>query len=112
MTQINKSVSLRRKGIKTFFEVATKKGLASNKSFWKFVRLFLTDKNFHTQNGVMLKIIIEEEHDLVGIFNDHYINLAKKSSGEKPRNYLCDANLLDDDMVTDKIVHHYKVTPA
>ena len=60
----------------------------------------------------MLKFIVQEEHVLVEIFNDHYINLAEKSSGEKPRNYLCESNLLDDDIVTDRIVHHYKVTPA
>ena len=36
--------------------------------------------------------IIVEEHDIVAIFYDHYINLVAKSSEEKPRNYISGNN--------------------
>ena len=31
-------------------------------------------------------MVIVEEHALVETFNDHYINIVKKSSAEKPSN--------------------------
>ena len=72
-TQTDKCVSLRRKRIKTFFQNVTQKCLDTNKSFSKFVRPFLTRKNCHTQNDIMLtdngKVFVEE-HDLVETFND------------------------------------------
>lgn len=72
--QINKGVSLRRKRIKTFFQDVAKKSIVTNKFFWKFVRPFLTNKNYHTQDYIMLidnGMVIAEEHDFVEIFNDH-----------------------------------------
>ena len=82
-TQRNKCVSLRRKCIKSYFQDVTKKGLVTNKSFWNFVKPFLTNKSCHTQNDIMLidngKVIVEER-DLAETFNDHYINIVEKSS--------------------------------
>lgn len=42
--------------------------------------------------------VIMKEHDLEETFNDHCINKVEKSSRGKPRNYVSDANLLDDDV--------------
>ena len=82
-TQRSKCVSLRRKCIKSYFRDVTKKGLFTNKSFWNFVKPFLTNKSCHTQNDIMLidngKVIVEER-DLAETFNDHYINIVEKSS--------------------------------
>ena len=62
------------------------KGLVTNRSFWNFVKPFLTNKSWHAQNDIMLidsgKVIVEES-DLVETFNNHYINIVEESSGEK-----------------------------
>ena len=48
-TQRNKCVSLRRKCIKSFFQDVTKEGLVTNRSFWSFVKPFLTNKSCYTK---------------------------------------------------------------
>ena len=100
-TQRSKYLSLRRKCIKSYFQDVTKKGLVTNKSFWNFVKPFLTDKSCDTQNDVMLinngKVIIEES-DLVETFNDHYINIVEKLSGQTPCNFILETNSLEDDV--------------
>ena len=82
-THRNKCVSLWRKCIKSYFQDVTKKGLVASKSFWNFVKPFLTNKSYHIQNDIMLidngKVIVQES-DLVEKFNDHYINIVEKSS--------------------------------
>lgn len=46
------------------------------------------------------KVIVER--DLVDAFNDLYINIVEKSSGEKPRKNVLGTNLLGIDMVIDE----------
>ena len=46
------------------------------------------------------KVIVER--DLVEAFNDLYINIVEKSSGEKPRKNVLGTNLLGIDMVIDE----------
>ena len=41
---------------------------------------------------------IVEEHDSVEKFNDHYINIVEKSSGQKACNFVSDTNSLEDDV--------------
>ena len=98
--QRNKCVSLWRKCIKLYFQDVTKKVLVTNKSFWSFVKTFLTNKNCHTQNNKMLiddgKVIVEES-GLVETFNDRYLNIVEKSFGQKPCNFVSDTNSLEDD---------------
>ena len=48
-TQRNKCVSLRRKCIKSFFQDVTKEGPVTNRSFWSFVKPFLTNKSCYTK---------------------------------------------------------------
>ena len=44
--QRNFCVSLRRKCMKNYLKKLTEKGLTTNKSFWKFMKPFLTNKGF------------------------------------------------------------------
>ena len=92
-TQRNKCVSLRKNCIKSYFQDVTKKSLVTNKSFWSFVKPFLTNKSCHIQNDIMLidnsKVIVEES-DLVEKFKDNHIHIVKKHSGQKPCNIVCD----------------------
>ena len=47
-----------------------------------------------TDNG---KAIIEERY-LAETFNDHYINMVEKSSGQKPCNFVLETPSLEDDI--------------
>ena len=109
-TQRNKCVSLRKKCIKSYFQDVTKKGLITNKSFWSFVKPFLTNKSCHIQIDIMLighgKVIVEES-ELIEKFNDLWINIVEKSLGQKPCNFVSDTNSLEDDVVINEVVQHY-----
>ena len=109
-TQRNKCVSLRKKCIKSYFQDVTKKGLITNKSFWSFVKPFLTNKSCHIQIDIMLighgKVIVEES-ELIEKFHDLWINIVEKSLGQKPCNFVVDTNSLEDDVVINEIVQHY-----
>ena len=114
-TQRKKCVSLQRKCIKSYFQDVTKKGLFTNKSFWSFVKPFLTNKSCHTQNDIMLidngKVIVEES-DLVEKIDDHYINIVEKSSGQKNCKFASEINSLEDNVVINEIVQHYSNHPS
>ena len=56
--------------------------------------------------------VIVEERDLVETFNEHYINVVEKSSGQKPCNFVSDTNSLEDDVVINEIVQHYSNQPG
>ena len=55
--------------------------------------------------------VIVEESDLVETFNDHYINIVEKSSGQNPSNFFSDTNSLKDDVVINEIEQHYSNHP-
>ena len=84
--------------------------LLSHKSFWNFVKGFLTNKSCHTQNDIILidngEVIVEESNP-VERFNNHYINIAEKSSRQKPCNFVFDKNSLQDDVVINEIVQRH-----
>ena len=92
--QKNKCVSLRQKVIKVYFNNVMKRGAQTNKYFWKLIKPFLTNKGFFEAEEIMLtekdKIVTEVE-ELVGIFNDHYINIIECSS-ENKTNHRCKKN--------------------
>ena len=64
-------------------------------------------KSCYTQNDIMLidngKVIVEESV-LVEKFNDRYINIVEKYSGQKPHNFVFDTNSLEDDVVINEIL--------
>ena len=56
--------------------------------------------------------VIVEENDLVEKFDDHYISIVEKSSGQKPCNFVSDTNSLEDGVVINEIVQHYSNHPS
>ena len=85
--QRNFCVSLRRKCMKNYLKKLTEKGLTTNKSFWKFMKPFLTNKGFTGNNDITLihqNKIISNEKQLTKLFNSYYINIVEKSSDTKP----------------------------
>ena len=72
--------------MKSYLEKLTEKGLTTNKSFWKFMKPFLTNKGFTGNNDITLihqNKIISDEKQLTKLFNSYYINIVEKSSGTK-----------------------------
>ena len=72
--------------MKNYLKILTEKGLTTNKSFWKFMKPFLTNKGFTENNDVTLihqNKIISDEKQLTKLFNSYYINIFEKSSGTK-----------------------------
>ena len=72
--------------MKSYLEKLTEKGLTPNKSFWKFMKPFLTNKGFIGNNDITLihqNKIISDEKQLTKLFNSYYKNIVEKSSGTK-----------------------------
>ena len=56
------------------------KGLETTKSFWKFIKPFLTNKGTLTDCDITIvdgKKIIWDDFELAKTFNNHYINTVK-----------------------------------
>ena len=66
----------------------TEKGINNNKSFWKFIKPFLTNKGFIVSNDITLvenDIVATDEKTLTSTFNKNYINIVEISSGKPPK---------------------------
>ena len=69
-----------------YLKKLTEKGLTTNKSFWKFMKPFLTNKGFTGNNDITLihqNKIISDEKQLTKLLNSYYINIVEKSSDTK-----------------------------
>ena len=64
----------------------SEKGIQTNKSFWNFIKLFMTNKGMIASNYMTLikgKNVTTDEDEISQKFNKHYINIVKKSCGNK-----------------------------
>ena len=69
-------VSLRRKCMKNYLKILTEKGLTTNKRFWKFMKPFLTNKDFLGNNNVTLihkSKIISNGKQSTEMFNNYHL---------------------------------------
>ena len=69
--QRNICVSLRRKSLKKHLRSITEKGINNNKSFWKFIKPFLTNKGFIGSNNIILvdnDVVTTDEKTLTSTF--------------------------------------------
>ena len=58
-------------------------------NFWKMMKPFLSNNDYLENVGIILNHddkIICKDHELVKVFNKHYINIIEKLGGEKPTN--------------------------
>ena len=124
----NKCNNLLKKSKKKYFQENANEGSASNKSFWNTVKPFISNKgtlsndniiiesaddiNLKVKNGDLVSIKakheIREEHILVEMFNNHYINIAEKSSGIAPNSIGNPMDPEQDKNTVEKIIQHYK----
>ena len=56
--------------------------------------------------------IICNDHELVKVFNEHYINIIEKSGGEKPSNKIKEYSFENDKQAIDIICNSYKNHPS
>ena len=72
-----------------FSDSIPKKTLNTNKEFWNLVRPFLTNKGTFSNDFITIKDkdrFVDDEGELVELFNNHYINIVEKTSGKPPEN--------------------------
>ena len=80
-----------------YFDKVTSDGIETNRSFRDPIKAFMKNKSCRLQSDIMLtennkiiteeKDLITEEKDLAETFNNHYINIVKKSRRIKPANF-------------------------
>ena len=112
--QRNLCVSLRKKYMKNYLKKLREKGSTTNKSFWKFMKPFLTNKGFIGNNDITLiqkNKIISDEKQLTKLSNSYYINIVEKSSGTKPETFGTNVENTTIQSIRD-IVNSYKNHPS
>ena len=93
----NKCNSLCKKTKTQYFKNCTFKNPSNNKQFWNLVKPFLTNKSSLSIDSITIKDkdkFIDDEKELVEIFNNYYINIVEKMSGKPVENSFenCDDN--------------------
>ena len=111
--QKNLCVSIRRKSITNYLNKFTDKSLKTNKSFWKFIKPFSTNKgtlkdcDITIVDGIKINL---NDFELAKTFNNHYINTVKINGRFKP---LKITNQSKDDLsVIDEIIRTYQDHPS
>ena len=85
--QRNKCVAIRKKSIRNYFNKIGSGNIVTNRNFWKISKPLLSNKGHLENVDIMLNHnnkIVCNDHELVKVFNEHYIDIIEKSGGEKP----------------------------
>ena len=88
--------------------------IVTNRNFWKIIKPFLSNKGHLENVDIMLRHnnkIICNDHELVKIFNEHYINFIEKLGEEKPTNITKEYSFDNDKQAADIICNSYKDHP-
>ena len=113
--QINKCVTFRKKSIRNYFDKIANGNIVTNRNFWKIIKPFLSNKG-HLENVVIMlnhnNKIICNDHELVKVFNEHYINIIEKSGGEKSTNITKEYNFDNEKQAVDIICNSCKNHPS
>ena len=95
---------LQYKTKQAYFEKTLTSDNMTNKSYWKLMKPFLSEKGNHYGTKITLKedgVMVSDEEHLAHIFNDQYINIVEKTTGVPPSSV--QNNGLDVDNITDTI---------
>ena len=87
----------------------------SNRTFWKTVKPFLTNKGCMTNDIISIEKygdIVRDEKVLVERFNENYINIVEISSGKKTSSLGNCEDSAQDDVNVDKIISQYSSHPS
>ena len=76
-----------KKMFRNYFNKIANGNIVTNRNFWKIIKPFLSNKGHLKNVDIMLNHINKincNGHELVKVFNEHYINIIEKLDGEKP----------------------------
>ena len=79
--QRNMCVAIHKKGIWNYFNKIANGNIVANRNFWKIIKPFLSNKGHLENVDIMLNHnnkIVCNDHELVKVFNEHYINITEK----------------------------------
>ena len=113
--QRNKYVKTRRKSFKRYMDKISEKGIETNKSFWNFIKPFMTNRGMIANNDITLndgENVITDEYEILQTFNKHYINIVEKSCGNKPNKIGTTLGSLNDSDVIGRIIKSYQNHPS
>ena len=85
----NKYNSLCEKATTQYFKKCASKNSSNNKQFWDLVKPFRTNKSSLSSDSITIKDkdrFIDDEEELVGVFNNYLINIVGKTSGKPEEN--------------------------
>ena len=111
----NKETYACRYALKKHLKSITEKGINTNKSFWKFIKPFLTNKGFIGSNDIILvenNVVTNDEKTLASTFNKHYINIVEISSGKPSKNLSKMSHGTSKQEVLCNILTAYKTHPS
>ena len=95
-----------RKVLRNYFNKLANKNIITNRNFWKIIGLSLTNKGHLENTEVLLIQDKKNEHELVKVFNKHYINIIEKSGGQKPTNKAKSHTTDNDKQAVELICNH------
>ena len=104
-----------KKAKRDFFKEATKDGIMTSKKFWHTVKPFLTNNDCTSNDFIDIEnedSLICNKQELVELFNEHYINIAEKSSGTKPLSLGNSSDAAQDEITVNEIISVYSNHPS
>ena len=99
---------------KTYIENITKSGVMPNKTFWRTVRSFLTNKGILIDNEISLihnDKTIRDEKEVAETLNQAHINILEHTTGKKPTSVLHDTNT-ELSSAIDLLINKYDTKPS
>jgi len=78
---------LQFKAKKAYFDKTLTNDNMTNKNYWKLMKPFLSEKGGSYGTKITLKengVMVSDEKELAHIFNDQYINIVEKTTGDSP----------------------------
>ena len=112
--QRNKCVQLCKKAIKNHFSKSLDSGDMTNKTFWKTVRPFISNKGTHDNHDIILDEngeLIKDNREVSEILNSFYVNIVEQTMGMKPsQDSFSKTDSVDEQL--DIIIEKYKAHPS
>ena len=97
-----------------YYKNATKKGIMTNKEFWKVMKPALTNKGVISSDVIILEEngkLISDESKLVEIFNNHYINIVESTTGTPPFSLGTPDDASQDENTVREIIANFSNSP-
>ena len=106
----SKEIMTKSKVKNSYVKEATRGGVMSNRTFWKTVKPFLTNKGCMANDCINTEKdgdIVRDKKMLVELFNEDYVNIVKISFGNKPSSLQNCKDSAQDYATVDKIISEY-----